>query len=258
MGNSLPASFRRSPVQKVLERLQTSHGTNTECPLVSGRLIISVNQGEFTSHGNQGIENTRTSDISPGGQHRCSMISLGLPCSLEQDGKCRTQSSMAFLLAEKQTSRAAYCRSRHSICHLSSLLRGQPLTMLWMAGDVGGQGSLWWTRILAVFSVWSGWEGSALVASKCAALLAQRWAQAYPQSSRHCDSFREIRMGGVQMGRWVSRNSWAVLQTEVATASEVSNSSKNSLAITDFLAKRMQLVNYPLTQNYYLLKIMLK
>ena len=50
----------------------------------------------------------------------------------------------------------------------------------------------------------------------------------------------------------VSLNSRAVLQTEVAIASEVSNSSKNSQAITDCLAKKTQLVNHcktPLSSN---------
>ena len=42
---------------------------------------------------------------------------------------------------------------------------------------------------------------------------------------------------------WVCSNSGAVLQTEVAIASEVSNSSKNSLASRDLPAKKPQLAN---------------
>ena len=56
----------------------------------------------------------------------------------------------------------------------------------------------------------------------------------------------ELRLGkswGV-FGRGGSCNNGCVLKPDVAIASEVSISSKNSLAITDFLAKRTQLVNY--------------
>ena len=49
-------------------------------------------------------------------------------------------------------------------------------------------------------------------------------------------------MGGFQKGG--SCNNRFVLKPDVAIASEASNSSKNSLAITDFFAKRTQLANY--------------
>ena len=49
-------------------------------------------------------------------------------------------------------------------------------------------------------------------------------------------------MGGFRKGG--SCDSRFILQPDVAIANEVSLSSKNSLAITDFLAKTTQLVNY--------------
>ena len=47
-------------------------------------------------------------------------------------------------------------------------------------------------------------------------------------------------MGAFRKGR--SRDNRFVLKPDVAIASEVSISSKNSLAITDFLAKKTQLI----------------
>ena len=52
---------------------------------------------------------------------------------------------------------------------------------------------------------------------------------------------RENRMGGCRGG---SCNSRFVLKPDVATASTLSISSKNAIAITDFLTKTTQLVNY--------------
>ena len=52
----------------------------------------------------------------------------------------------------------------------------------------------------------------------------------------------ENQMGGFRKGG--SCNSSFALKPDVAIANEVPISSKNSLAITDFIAKKTQLVNY--------------
>ena len=57
--------------------------------------------------------------------------------------------------------------------------------------------------------------------------------------------FRKNRLGGFRnFEGGASCNNRFVLKPDIAIASEVSNSSKNSLATKDFFAKRTQLANY--------------